>query len=86
MNLQKSLFFCRLKEELRLWKREYERIPKQDEIDAKKREIESQIEQTKKENTQRILELKNLKVRATYHAPMVAQMLDWYYQIESYIH
>lgn len=52
----------RLKEELRLWKREYERIPKQDEIEAKMREIENQTEQARKENAQRILEVKNLKV------------------------
>ncbi|CAK8672362.1 coiled-coil domain-containing protein 146-like [Clavelina lepadiformis] len=50
-----------LEEELRLLKREYERIPKQDEIETKKREIENQSEQTKKENAQRIIELKNLR-------------------------
>nr|XP_002121618.1 coiled-coil domain-containing protein 146 [Ciona intestinalis] len=50
-----------LEEEFRLLKREYERIPKQDEVEAKKREIENQTEQLKKENAQRILELKNLR-------------------------
>ncbi|XP_078495204.1 coiled-coil domain-containing protein 146 [Ciona intestinalis] len=50
-----------LEEEMRLLKREYERIPKQDEVEAKKREIENQTEQLRKENAQRILELKNLR-------------------------
>jgi len=56
------LFPLSLQEELRLLQRESERIPKQDELDAKKREIDAQVDQCKKENAQRIQELKNLRV------------------------
>uniref|UniRef100_H2Z879 Coiled-coil domain containing 146 n=1 Tax=Ciona savignyi TaxID=51511 RepID=H2Z879_CIOSA len=50
-----------LEEEMRLLQREYERVPKKDEVEAKKREIENQTEQQRKENAQRVLELKNLR-------------------------